>query len=251
MNVCFNGCSFTVGEGFPEEQRDLYIYDRLLEQQFKFSRTNIAKGGSSNYTIFMRSAEAVMSKKYDCVITQWSSLNRIWLCPGPDAEFFVNSSSPDFKYRNIYLGAKEKITFSNTLLMLNGDYANIMDLIQYTKMLEVLAESNNVKLGFINGLVPWTDDLSKPLGKDLSQSMSKYSKELIDFDTRDDQEIIYFFQKLQDCFATLNQKLWINLFDSFLANTQDQGPLGHHPGINSHKWMAEKTHEFFLNNQII
>ncbi len=251
MNVCFNGCSFTVGEGFPEEQRDLYIYDRLLEQHFGFSRTNIARGGSSNYTIFMRSAEAIISKKYNCVITQWSTLNRIWLHPGPDTEFFINSASPDFAYRHIYLGAKEKATFIDTLMMLNGDYNNILELVRYTKILEAIADSNQVKLVFINGLLPWNDDLVKPLGNDLSKSMSAYSKELVEFDTRDDAEIIQFFQRLQDQFATLNQKLWVNLFDSFLANTQDRGPLGHHPGIKSHQWMAEKTQEFFLNNQII
>mgnify|MGYP003339309272 FL=1 len=81
MNVCFNGCSFTVGEGFPVDQRENYIYDRILEQTLNFKRANIAVAGSSNYLIFMRSADAILSGDYDCVITQWTALNRLWLCP--------------------------------------------------------------------------------------------------------------------------------------------------------------------------
>lgn len=251
MNICFNGCSFTVGEGFPVEQRELYIYDRLLEKKFKFNRTNIASGGSSNYTIFMRSAEAIISEKYNCVISQWSALNRLWLSPGPDSVFFINDASPEFRYRNIHLSGKEKTTFKDTLLLLNGDYSNIIDLIRYTRILESLAKIHNVKLAFINGLVPWTDDLTRPLSADLSNSMSTYSKDLIDFDSREDDEIIKFFQQLQEHFATLNQAHWVNLFDSFIKNTKDCGPEGHHPGIESHKWMADKTADFLITNNII
>ena len=148
INICFNGCSFTVGEGFPIDLRDLYIYDRLLEKQFRFNRTNIAQGGSSNYTIFMRSAQAIMSGHYHCVITQWSALNRLWLHPGPDVDYFINDSqSSDFRYRDLYLGPKEKTTLNNTLLLLNGDYNNIIDLIKFSKILELLAEIKNVKIG--------------------------------------------------------------------------------------------------------
>ena len=251
MNICFNGCSFTVGEGFPDDLRELYIYDRLLEKQFNFNRTNIARSGSSNYTIFMRSAAAIMSNQYNCVITQWSGLNRIWLNPGPDSVFFINDQLPEFKYRNIHLTKNEKNIFKNTLLLLNGDYNNIIDLIQYSKILELLAKLHNAKLGFINGLVPWKNDLVRSLDTDLSSSLSNYSKSILDFDNRDDYEIIKFFQQLQEHFATLNQSLWINLFDSFQENVQDQGPEGHHPGIISHRLMADKTSKFLITNKII
>jgi hypothetical protein len=251
MNVCFNGCSFTVGEGFPVDQRELYIYDRLLEKEFKFNRTNIALGGSSNYTIFMRSVDAVLSGQYNCVVTQWSALNRIWLSPGPDSKFFVNDANPDYRYRNIYLAPREKRKFSDTLLLLNGDYNNIIDLIKFSKILEELAKEKNVKLVFINGLVPWGNDLITPLSNDLNKSLSTYSKDLLDFNNRDDAEIIKFFQQLQNHFTKLNQELWINLFDSFLDNIQDQGPEGHHPGIQSHKWLATETSKFLTRNNIL
>jgi len=252
MNICFNGCSFTQGQGFSENQRDLYIYDRILEKQFLFKRTNIANEGSSNHTIFMRSAESIISGNYNCIVTQWSALNRLWLYPGPDSEFFTNDKNlSDFVYRDIRISAKERKRLKDTLLLLNGDYRNIIELVKFTKILEALAEPKHIKLVYINGLVPWTDDLIKPLDHDLAQSLSDYSKDLLDFDRRDDDEIIEFFTQLQKQFKTLNQSLWVNLFDSFQNNMQDLGPEGHHPGINSHQWMANETSKFFIKNNII
>ena len=252
MNVCFNGCSVTVGNGFPVDQREYYIYDRLLEQKIKFKRTNIAMTGSSNYLTFMRSSDAILSGNYDCVITQWTALNRLWLYPAPDAAFSTNNEQqPDFKYNHIYLSPKEKTNFKNTLLMLNGDYQNIVDLIKFCGILKSLGDANNTKIIFINGLVPWTDDLNQPLGNDLNNSLSDYSKSLLNFDNRDDDEIIKFFLQLQTEFVALDQTLWVNLFDSWMQNVQDTGPEGHHPGILSHRWMADKVLNYLETHKII
>ena len=249
--ACFNGCSFTVGEGFPEELRDQYIYDRLVSKHFDYIRTNIASGGSSNYKIFLRSCESILSGQYDIVFTQWSALNRFWLNPGPDASFFLNDEKyPDFRYRDIYLSEKEKEKFKNTFLLLNHDYQNIFDLIDYCKILNTLADANRVKIFYINGIVPWEDDLIKPLQSNLSSSLSQYTKDILDFDTRDEDEIIKYFTQLQNKFLTLNKKRWINLFDSFKKSIVDQGPEGHHPGIESHKIMADKIIEYVVKEKI-
>ena len=45
-------------------------------------------------------------------------------------------------------------------------------------------------------------------------------------------------QELQDNFATLRQENWVNLFQSLQDRGSDTGPLGHHPGIESHMWLA-------------
>ena len=253
LNVCFNGCSFTVGEGFPNNLKNQYIYDRLISKKFDFNSTNLAISGSSNYTIFMRSAEAIQSKKYDIVFTQWSALNRIWLSPGPEVYYFVNDEKyPDFRYRDLYISPKEKISLNNKLLLLNHDYQNIMDLIDYCKILNQLSEINSTKLFFINGLVPWQDDLNNTLdASNLLQSLSNYTKQILDFDNRDDDEIIKYFIKLQKKFNELDQATWINLFSSFLSNTVDIGPEGHHPGIKSHQWMADQISNFLMENNIL
>jgi len=251
-SVCWNGCSFTVGEGFSKNLRAHYVYDSLVSQQFSFDSTNQAKSGSSNYKIFMKSAEAMLSDKYDLVFVQWSVLNRLWLYPGPDSEWFLNDERyPDFKYRDIYIdSATTKIT-KNAILLLNHDYQNIFDVVDYCCILEELSRARSSHVIFINGLLPWCDDLVHPMYKDdLARSLSKYTKDLVDFDNRDDEEIELFATKLKDKFSQLNTKLWVNLFDSFCDNQSDVGPEGHHPGINSNQWMADQVSTYLIANQL-
>lgn len=253
LNVCFDGCSFTVGEGFSETDRNIYVYDRLVSEKFNFESTNLAVSGSSNYTIFMRSADAIQSKKYNIVFTQWTALNRIWLSPGPGCYYFVNDQRfPDFKYRDLYISSKEKIKLNNNLLLLNHDYQNILDLIDYCKILNQLAQANSTTLVFINGLLPWQDDLVAAANTDnLSASLSDYTKSILDFDQRNDDEITEYFTKLQDKFTQLDKTNWVNLFLSFHSNAIDVGPQGHHPGIQSHRWMSDQISNFLNRNMML
>lgn len=250
--VCWNGCSFTVGEGFAEHQRDQYIYDQLVSKKFGFDSTNIAVGGSSNLEIFKRSAHAILDNRYDIVITQWSALNRLWLYPGPDCYFFLNDTRyPDFKYRDIYIDSSTKTKLKETLLLLNHDYHNILDLISYCCVLECMASATNTRVIFVNGLVPWADDLICSFSTvDIVSQLSNYTKSILDFDNRDDHEVTVLFQRLQNNFKKLNQSLWVNVFDSMQLNTCDTGPEGHHPGILSHQLMADQISKYLTRNQI-
>jgi hypothetical protein len=247
---CFNGCSFTVGEGFPSESRKNHIYDHLVSCRFDLDRTNIAQGGSSNHEIFMRSADA-LKKDFDILFVQWSALNRMWLYPGPDSIWHLNDGHDEFHYREIQLDKKSKKIFENTLLMMNHDYHNICKLVDYCSILDRLSEHHGKIVVYINGLIPWTEDFARPLSTDLYESLSEYTKEILDFANRDDQEIIQLFTRLQQKFSELDHSRWVNLFDSFQSNIVDHGPLGHHPGIQSHKIMADKIVNYLENNQLI
>lgn len=248
--VCFNGCSFTVGEGFDPDLRDQYIYDRLISRQCGFDRTNIAKGGSSNHEIFMRSVRA-LDQGFDMMFVQWSALNRIWFYPGPDCEWSSNDDNDEFRYREIYLDKHTQQKFRNTLLMMNHDYHGLISLVDYCNILTVLAEKYRTKIIFINGLVPWTNDLVAPLQSDLDSSLSYYTKEILDFDHRDDDQIREFFVALQTKVKSLDQRFWVNIFDSFRKNTVDHGPQGHHPGIRSHRNMADRIMLYLNQNNLV
>lgn len=249
MNVCFNGCSYTVGAGFDVDDRE-HVYDRLLTSKFGFKSDNIARNGSSNYTIFMRTANAIISGNYDLVFVQWSIISRMWLSPGPECYYFLNDNYKEFNYREIRLSEKEKLKFDNTLLMLNHDYQNIFNLIDYCTILNSLAK-NKTTVIYINGLLPWAQDLVTPLSGDLSSSLSNYSKQMLDFEHRDDEEIIKYFTKLQNKFKELNLSQWVNIFNSFHNNSVDHGPLGHHPGIKSNRWMANQIETFLIERTLI
>lgn len=248
-HVCWTGCSFTVGEGFPENQRSDFIYRSLVDKHFGFTSDMLATPGASNYKIFMSAAQAIISNKYDIVFVQWSALNRLWLHPGPDSDFFINDEKDtEFRYRDIYLNAKDKQQLKQRLLILNHDYSNILDVIQYCNILENLLLSGKSKIVFINGLLPWANDLNKSIDQtDLSSSLSDYTKSILEFDHRDDSEIIKFFEKLENKFSTLNQSLWVNIFDSMHKMTVDVGPEGHHPGAKTHQWMYNKVSTYLEN----
>lgn len=240
MNFAFVGCSLTFGEGFPEELRDQYIYDRLVSRYFDASETNFGSPGASNYKIFMRAAQALKSRKFDIVFVQWSPINRLWLSPGPETHWFVNDvKNSSFRYRDLYVSPKELLALQNLLLLFNHDYQNLLDLIDYCSFLEILAKQARSKLVFINGCILWKDDFNNPLGPDLATCLSDYSKIILDFDNRPDDEVIKYFTKLQTKFKDIDQNLWVNIFDAVVNNRIDTGPQGHHPGIKWHAWVAD------------
>ena len=244
MNVCFAGCSFTYGEGFSEEER-YNVYDRILEKELSWNRTNVAQPGNSNHNIFLSSANAIMSKQYDIVFVQWSGLNRMWLYPGPDTTFDTHRVNTDYTYRDIFISQRERKKFVETLLILNHDYKNILDLVDYCNVLESLGTVNNTKVYFINGIVPWQDDLVNLSDyTNMSQLLSLYTKEILDFENRNDDEIKQFVSVLQNKLLTLNLGLWVNPFDSMSGRNTDVAPAGHHPGVKSHRIMANQVIDF-------
>jgi hypothetical protein len=246
--ACFNGCSLTFGKGFDsEKQRDLYVYDRLVANHLGYNRINIAEPGSSNHRIFIRSVNALEKGICDVLFVQWSGLRRIWLSPGPET-WYCAIPAPElseYVYRNkVLLKGKEKLNFELTLHLFNHDYNNILELIDYCNVLSKLAKQSDVQIVYVNGLVPWTRDLATPLADDLNSSLDAYTKEILDFDTRDDAEIKKFFLNLQQKFSTMNVSQWVNVFDSLQNNTIDFGTDGRHPGVNSHRWLANKIINF-------
>jgi|SaaInlV_110m_DNA_1040235.scaffolds.fasta_scaffold00886_9 hypothetical protein len=239
---CFNGCSFTFGEGFCNSDRLRYTYPYVVGEQTNTPVENIAIKGSSNYLTFMRSASAIQSNKFNAVFTQWTIPTRLWLFPGPDTQFFTNDqNNAEYTYREIHLSKNKKRTFTDTLLMLNGEFQCLIDLVGYCKILDSVASTNNTKSYYINGLLQWTKDLFATNNyNDMDNSFSTYTKDLLDFDNRNDDELSRFHYKLSSTLKTLNTDMWINMFESMDNNIVDLTPANHHPGIKTNKWMANK-----------
>ena len=195
MNICFNGCSITYGDGFDKLQRPGNIYPYLVSDYLGATHDNIALPGSSNYTIFMRTLQALHTNDHDMIFVQWSALHRKWLSPGPDSYYYINSvaEKKGFGYRDINFTPNEMYTFQKTYQLLNHDYQNILDLCDYVVTLDMLAELKGIKLIHINGILPWTTDMIKWNSDNLSNSLSDYTKELLDFNKRDNHKVIRFF----------------------------------------------------------
>lgn len=211
---------------------------------------NFAKPGASNHLIFLSASQNLLSGRFNKFFVQWSALGRVWYFPGPDSQFFVNDTHySDFRYRDLYINAKDKKKICDLTLMLNHDFHNMLQLIDYCCILETVSKQTQCDVYFINGLVPWTADITGNITHDLSEHFSEYTKSVLDFDHRDDDEIMTFLTTLRNKFALMPCHLWINLFDSMSARSVDLGPLGHHPGIQSHKQMADMIINFLKNNK--
>ena len=240
LKAAFVGCSMTLGEGFEPEDRAGNIYPDLVAKQFMLDHTNLSRSGASNHMIFITASKAIRSGKYDLVFCQWSGLNRLWLSPAPDAWYYVTGHGrEDYRSRELIIDIKAQNQLADLVLLLNHDYLNIIYLCDYINTLDALAKANSIKLIHINGMLPWQSDLMDP-----SSNLSNYTREILDVDTRDDDEIRKLFQTLQQQFATIDQTAWVNLFESFQSITHDQGPQGHHPGPKSHHAMAKQIYNY-------
>ena len=245
MKVAFTGCSMTRGDGFDKAYLAPQIWPNIISRVFNFDSKNLGISGASNLRIFQTASTAILSKKHDLVFCQWTMLNRLWLSPGPNAWYFLTGDGKDsFEYRDVKLNQPEKTDLERMITQLNHDYQNIIELVDYIKILEELAQSNQVKIAHVNGMVPWQPDLADENTANDFSSMSLYTRQLLDFDNRDDAEIKKLFLKLHNKFLELDTRRWINLFDSFQSQTVDAGPLGNYPGPRSHVSMSNLVRNY-------
>lgn len=243
INSAFVGCSITLGEGFEPEQREGQIYPSLVAKHFMFDSDNLSHKGASNHMIFLITAQAIRSQRYDMIFCQWSELNRLWLSPAPDAWYYTTGhATKDYHSKDLVLDTKTQNQLAETILMLNHDYQNIMILIDYVNILTDLSQHYKTKIIFINGMLPWQDDLIKNISH--VDQLSTYTLKLLDADNRDDEEVLTLYKQLQTNFKSMNMKQWVNPFESFQSLTIDLGPLGHHPGPKSHRVMANLIHNY-------
>jgi len=239
----------TLGEGFDPEQREGQIYPSLVAREFMFEYDNLARCGASNHLIFLSTAQAIRSQHYNLIFCQWSELNRLWLSPAPDSWYYTtNSGAEPYRCRDLILDTSAQKHLSDLILLLNHDYQTTVDLIDYTQILTDLARQHQVKLIFINGMLPWQSDLAQNISK--VSDLSDWSRSMLDAGNRDDSEVLYLFGRLQKVFSNIDTTCWVNLFDSFQSMTIDCGPLGHHPGPKTHRAMADLIHNYLENTNL-
>ena len=245
MKVAFTGCGMTRGDGFDMAYLTPEIWPNIISRVFGYDPTNLAISEASNLRIFQTACTAIMSNNYDLIFCQWTVLNRLWLSSGPgNWGYLTGDGNNQSEYHNIKLNQQEKIGLELLIRLLNHDYQNIIELVDYVNVLEDLAKYHQVKIAHVNGMVPWQSDLAdENTAKDFS-TMSEYTRQLLNFDNRDDKEIQQLFLKLHKKFTQMNPQHWINLFDSFQSQTVDVGPLGHHPGPRSHVLMSNLVRNY-------
>lgn len=221
--IYFTGCSITAGQGFDYERNDLRIYPNLVCAEYRAECINQAEGGSDNRKIFLRAAKAIMDRQADVYVVQWSALHRHWLYPAPNRGIYLGSAADNSPLKS----------FVAQYQLLNHDYNNIMTVVDYTRILENLAQANFGQVIFVNGMIPWTEDLLTQA--DYGQYAQDLMKEL------DNNEIDDFRNRLTNNLELVNWELWANPWASIMAIQQDNAPLDNHPGVKTHQQIARKV----------
>ena len=205
------GCSITQGAGFEKEKEDPRIYPNLIGN----SVINDAEGGSSNLKIFLKAATAIIDNLADVYIVQWSAVHRHWVYPAPDQGIYFGSMLDPNSPNNKLIAQYQ---------LLNHDYGNIMQLIDFCRILQDQASSHNVKLLFVNGLVNWSNDIN-------------WMKELVSTAESDHDR---FVEQMQNNMELVDWDLWVNPWNNMYAVRLDEAEDDLHPGPLTHKRIAEQ-----------
>lgn len=247
----FLGCSLTAGEGLDNEKTDNNNYTNIIANYYGAQVKNLAKSGNSNYNIFIEALNEILYNEQDLVFVQWSSPNRHWLYPNLDCNLIItaNSKQKDIKYLDTMYSAKFLQSFADQFLLLNHDYHNLIQVGNFSKILETVS-TNKTQLIFINGLLPWTKEIKcKQSLSNPAKYFSEYTKELLSLDLLPDQDIAKFFTTLYDTVKKLDSSLWVNMFSSMQNEMIDLGTDNSHPGIGSHKHYASMIIEYLNNDK--
>jgi len=196
----FGGCSITAGQGFIEGKTDARLYPNLLSDDI----INDAEGGSSNLKIFTKAAKAIIDGVAEKYIVQWSAVHRHWIYPTPDTSiYFAPEDNPHIAWYQ----------------QNNHDYANILMLFDFTRILQAL-QPNTI---FVNGLISWTDS-------------AQWLKDLVADANNDHDKFIDNYINNQDL---VDWTTWINRWENMYDTKVDDADLDLHPGPLTHKQIAD------------
>jgi hypothetical protein len=221
MKIYFDGCSITMGAGFEKIQQDPRIYPNLVG-----NADNNAEGGSSNLKIFIRVAKALMERRCQIYVVQWSALHRHWVYPSPKHGFYIGSRTDQHLMNK---------TFVAQYQLLNHDYSNIMSLIDYIRILQHMADDAGCDIWFVNGMLPWTQDMLS------GEAPSEYAQSL--YQDLDPDETIDFRERLRNNLELIDWQRWINPWQSIQDMQEDNAPLDDHPGPQTHIKIANMINQ--------
>jgi len=263
-SVLFSGCSFVLGSGLDKTKEDPGNFCNVLSDNLFGSDTkikNIAVGGYSNERIFLDTAFELTQSRYDYVFVGWTSLHRYVFWMGLELydskRSFIPGQSlsalPAHNGNDISWSQDQLAKFEKYFLLLNHAHYYIRDLVSYINILINLAKTKKSKIFFINNLLPWDTGYFDHIKSDITPGLlTRYSRELLNSDNRDDQEINQLYHMMHGHYAEkggINEPHWLNLYQSFFNMRIDFTDDNVHPGYKSHKLFADfLTEEFKKHN---
>lgn len=258
--VVFAGCSFTAGNGWanlpPEESlrtacKDsphlwVNICHKGISRIKDLELVNIGQGGASNTEIFENSVRSISSlgDEIDVMFCQWTSAPRYNFNVG--FELWNTSESihdMNFRKHDIHLNRgdhwpREYVKdLLDRLRVMHHLHWEILKIVDYSATLFKLAKQIGFDIFFINGLCPWDNNYFTRLDNVMPEQYTPFTKkEILNIDSRDDQDIFKLYNLAHDHYQAaggINDRQWINLYDSFSKKKIDTNFDLKHPGEKS------------------
>jgi hypothetical protein len=250
----FCGCSYTQGIGLDLEQADPNLWVNIVHRSHPvLASTNLSNagvGGATNKDIFLSAVSSLLDNP-DCryLFVSWTSLKRLHVNPSVELYYtkvyLERVDIPDICINpNITISGKYIENIRDRFFDLTHIHYDLLEILNYTNLIARLATKLNVKVFFINALLPVdTDYFIHVLDQSrLPSNTTQYTQKLLNLETRDDREYFMLYDKIHLEYKNTGslEYNWINIDRGIRTHFyKDQGNDNLHPGIKSNQSFAE------------
>jgi hypothetical protein len=138
---------------------------------------------------------------------------------------------------NVNISGKWLSSLGDNLRKIHNDHWDILNLVKYVNVLIKLQEHTGGKIVFVNSLGPWPDNYFQPKLINLPSDLSEYEQNLLQVDTRDDEEVFQLYKMIHDhydSYGGIRANYWLNLYQSLRTLQIDTvSDIDNHPGYKS------------------
>lgn len=234
MNILIVGDSYSAKCGFENPDGKLW-HSPLSSHRV----TNLSIEGQSNYKIFIKTANALLTGTYDLVIVQWSSLFRL---------NFNNNQSMHETTTICAINNPGNPHLSSFHKYWQKYYTHgHIELTEFLTMCATLAnliKQSGANYIFIKTFDNFINDLTIPDWKNCSEA---YKCTVLVRDNHPDDEITKYHNQIQTLFSKLvelTSSNWVNLFEPAWYDSQiDFADDGGHSGPESNKKFYNQIYE--------
>jgi hypothetical protein len=254
--IAFFGGSNVTGAGYIDGMNCKDIYPNIVASQ-GYNIQNHCIPGASMYEIFFTCMQKLVQDPVpDVIVIEWNIYPRYKFHPSPEVELTVTASNftlPDNWSHCIPISSKQIAQCHKTLLLLDGDFHRMTTLLDYCIIIQSICKLKNIKLAMLASDVLWSEDLFKnyTIDSNLDSCLSKHSKELLDFDNRDDADILHLLSVLKERFDQVNSNSWALGSDTIKSLLVDLAPVDRtHPGPVTMKIVADRITNFLTEKNL-
>ena len=245
-SILFSGCSIPYGTGLELEKNDSANYCNVFANTcFKKSlTTNISVPGNSNFEIFLSTSAELINSAYDYIFVGWTSYPRHIVHLGVEEystkrTLMAGNDLLEYNGNDVSFSSKYLNDVKNKFVIMVNDHYSILEIVQYVNILTNLAKLKKTNIYFINNYCSWDENYFTQVdGEILPSNLTAYTNKILNSNNRDDTQIGMLYNKMHSDYTALGsiqESLWLNLYQNINLNKIDVGSDGRHPGPQTHK----------------